>query len=294
MVSDTLRSIAERECSNELTDFMIYKKLSETETSTKLANTFSHLAQMERGHYEFWGRYCDSSRARPLMHKYYAFMLLRRILGPSFAIKYLEGGETQAIKNYESLRRMIPKSDAKVFESLIQDEVKHEHLFAKHIAGSYVKYVSFVVLGLADALVEIAGIHAGSLGLYSSTELTGLAGIIAGAAAAISMASAAYAQAKQGFRGSPRLAALYTGVSYYASAILLALPYFMTQTMSVAIVSSLVVGMVIIAFASWYNSIMTGSQFRRNFLELAGIMLAATMVLFAFGFVIKSALHISI
>lgn len=294
MVSRTLREIAGQECADELTDFIIYKRLSETETDVKLVKTFSHLAEMEHGHYEFWGKYCDREASRPHMRKYYAFMLLRRIFGASFAIKYLEGSETRAIKKYESMRKLIPEGDARAFESMIEDEVKHEHLFAKHIAGSYVKYVSFVVLGLADALVEIAGIHAGSLGLYTSTELTGLAGIIAGAAAAISMASAAYAQAKQGFEGSPKMAALYTGASYYASAILLALPYFLTHTMLTAIVSSLAVGMVIIAFASWYNSIMTGSEFRRNFLELAGIMLAATVVLFAFGFVIKSTLHISI
>ena len=69
------------------------------------------------------------------------------------------------------------------------------------------------MLGLADALVEVTAIYTGSLGVYHSTMLTGLAGIIAGAAASISMASAAYLQAKQGFKGSPFVAAGYTGSS---------------------------------------------------------------------------------
>jgi len=70
----------------------------------------------------------------------------------------------------------------------------------EQMQGQYLKYISFVILGLADAIVEISGIHAGSLGIYHSTEITGLAGIVAGAAASIAMASAAYAQAKQGFQ----------------------------------------------------------------------------------------------
>ena len=101
---------------------------------------------------------------------------------------------------------------------MIEDEKGHETAFADVVAGSYVIYISFIVLGLADALVEIAGIHAGSLGIYKSTELTGLAGIVAGAAASLAMASAAFAQAKQGFEGSPGLAAAYTGGSYFVAA----------------------------------------------------------------------------
>src|SRR3989442_13860801 len=92
--------------------------------------------------------------------------------------------------------------------------------------------MSFIVLGLADAVVEISGIHAGSLGIYGKTELAGLAGIIAWLAASIAMASAAYAQAKQGFEGSAKWSAIYTGVSYMITAVLLALPSFLTANLA--------------------------------------------------------------
>jgi VIT1/CCC1 family predicted Fe2+/Mn2+ transporter len=157
-----------------------------------------------------------------------------------------------------------------------------------------VKYISFVVLGLADALVEIAGIHAGSLGIYNSTELTGLAGIVAGAAASLAMASAAYAQAKQGFEGSPGLAAGYTGGSYFIAAVALALPYFLTKAMLFAITISVVVGLTIIAFVTWYNSVMVGSRFVREFSELAGVMLGATVALYVFGSIVRAIFGISI
>ncbi|MGI0086018.1 MAG: rubrerythrin family protein, partial [Nitrososphaerales archaeon] len=160
------------------------------------------------------------------------------------------------------------------------------------IQGSTVKYISFIVLGLADALVEIAGIHAGSLGIYKSTELTGLAGIIAGASASIAMASAAYAQAKQGFKGSASLSAFYTGISYFISAVILATPYFLTKDMETAIAASLFAGVLIIAFVSYYNSIISNASFTRNFAELTGVMFGASLALYILGFVVSSVFHI--
>ena len=139
---------------------------------------------------------------------------------------------------------MIPPEDKATFEEMVEDEKEHERKLASDVEGSYIKYISFIVLGLADALVEIAGIHAGSLGIYNSTLITGLAGIIAGAAASIAMASAAYAQAKQGFQGSAGLSAFYTGISYFVSAVILATPYFLTEDKYLAIFSSLVLGII--------------------------------------------------
>ncbi len=115
----------------------------------------------------------------------------------------LEKHETAVIKKYKSVKNSIPEADQRQFDEMVRDEEEHEDTFMEQMQGRYLKYISFVILGLADAIVEISGIHAGSLGIYHSTEITGLAGIVAGASASIAMASAAYAQAKQGFQGSP-------------------------------------------------------------------------------------------
>ena len=162
------------------------------------------------------------------------------------------------------------------------------------LQGRYLKYISFIILGLADAIVEISGIHAGSLGIYHSTEITGLAGIVAGASASIAMASAAYAQAKQGFQGSATISAIFTGVSYFVSAIILAAPYFFTKSQIIAISTSIVLAIFIIAFITYYNSIVSQGRFLRDFGELAGIMLGASAALFLFGLLIQSVFHITI
>lgn len=289
-----LYHIAAKEAHNELTDNLIYTKLSEIEKERSLVTLFSNLAKMEDGHYRFWKQYCSGAVIYPNNAKIYFILLIRRLLGPSFVIKYLEGGEKDAIKRYGRLRGVIPQSGKKAFESMIRDEAGHEQAFADKIRGSHVRYMSFIVLGLADALVEIAGIHAGSLGIYSSTELTGLAGIVAGAAASISMASAAFAQAKQGFEGSAKVAAAYTGLSYFFSAVMMALPYFLTKDSVLAISISLVLGMVLIGFVSWYNSVISDRNMRRDFLEVAGVMLGATVALFFIGLIIRFVFGITI
>lgn len=290
----SLSEIAVEEARNEITDYTIYKELAKIEKEQRLHGIFARLAKMEYGHYEFWMKYCKDAKISPNRTKVYFMIILRRLLGAAFVIKYLEGTEGSTIKEYESLKKFIPKKDIREFNSIIADEEGHEQAFADQIQGTYVRYISFVVLGLADALVEIAGIHAGSLGIYNSTFLTGLAGIIAGAAASLSMASAAFAQAKQGFAGSANVAAFYTGISYFVSAVILASPYFLTHNLIAALFSSLIMGGLIIAFVSWYNSIVSGGNFRKDFSELAGVMIGATIALFLLGLVIRHVFGITI
>jgi vacuolar iron transporter family protein len=298
MTASELSQTAVEEAKDEMTDYTTYKRLAATEKAQSNREMFGKLSEMEHRHYELWKRYLpegtNEKEIGPRKATVSLVLFLRHIFGASFAIKYLERREKSTAAKYEALKSSVPAEDMEAFQSMIEDEKGHETAFADVVAGSYVRYISFIVLGLADALVEIAGIHAGSLGIYNSTKLTGLAGIVAGAAASLAMASAAFAQAKQGFEGSPALAAGYTGGSYFVAAVALALPYFLTRTMLVAITSSVVVGLCIIAFVTWYNSVIVGSRFVREFSELAGVMLGATVALYIFGTVIRAAFGITI
>ena len=291
----SIYDIARKEARDEITDHTVYKKLSSIERDQKAKKVFSALATTELRHYNFWLRYCNGESINPDMLKVYLVIVFRYVIGAAFVIKYLEKNEASVVKEYKSISGIIPKKHRKEFDSMLLDEEHHEQAFADSIHSTNVRYISFIVLGLADALVEIAGIHAGSLGIYNSTILTGLAGIVAGAAASISMASAAYAQSRQGgFEGSSKRAAAYTGLSYFVSAVILASPYFITDQLVLALVSSLGLGVLIIAFVSWYNSVISGSAFKKDFLELTSVMFAATLALFAFGLVIRSLFGITI
>ena len=294
--SKSLQQLASERAKDEITDYTIYKKMStlSLERNPEFRKVLGDLAEMEHRHYDFWRKYVPGTTIRPNTLLVYVTVLFRILFGTTFASKYLERNEASVIVRYRNMAALIPESDRQDFEKMIQDEVGHETELEKKTQSGSVKYISFVVLGLADALVEIAGIHAGSLGIYNSTRLAGFAGVVAGAAASIAMASAAYAQAKQGFEGSATLSAAYTGVSYFAAALILASPYFVTEAMVLALGTSLTFAVLLIAFVSFYSSVISGKPFLRDFVEMTGIMFGATIALYVLGTVIHVLFHITI
>lgn len=282
--------------SDEYTDHLVYKRLAASGRTKdpKLKDILTKLSNAEYKHYQYWKKYTEDSKIHPSMFTVYLTLFLRYLLGVTFAVKYLERHEDVVVKQYKSVSHLIPESDKTGFDEMVADEIEHEETFLNQTEGKYLKYISFIVLGLADAIVEISGIHAGSLGIYNKTELAGLAGVVAGAAASIAMASAAYAQAKQGFQGSASISAVFTGISYFVNAIVLATPYFLTKVMTIALGTSITLAIIIVAFISYYNSIISDANFLRDFGELAGIMLGASAALFVFGLVIRSIFGITI
>jgi VIT1/CCC1 family predicted Fe2+/Mn2+ transporter len=284
-----LEDFAYESAVDEYTDYEVYKKLSgmKFEKQHKFSNTLRRLSGMEYRHYKFWSKYCPGRRATVSKLKVYSIIFIRLVLGVTFAVKYLERNEMNTIRKYKEVAKLIPRKDQAQFKSMIADEMEHEKEFSEQFDEPQVRYISFIVLGLADALVEIAGIHAGSLGIYDKTELAGLAGIIAGAAASIAMASAAYAQAKTGFKGSATLSAVYTGISYFVTAVILATPYFLMNVMVGALSASLLLAVVLITFISFYESVISGSQFKKDFTEITSIMVGATVALYLLGTVIR-------
>ena len=290
MPSVTLQELAREGCEDELTDYTVYSKMSRLriENKKEFRQILKELADTEHRHYEFWIRYIPEEKVKPNRLTVYVTLIIRILFGTTFASKFLERNESAVIKRYRAAEEFIPDADKKEFERMLQDEVSHEKEFEEKTAGSVIQYISFVVLGLADAVVEIAGIHAGSLGIYHSTRLAGLAGVIAGAAASLAMSSAAYAQAKQGFQGSASKSAAYTGVSYFATALILATPYFLTGKMTYALSVSLTLAVALIAFISFYSSVISEKPFTRDFIEMTGIMFGATIALYILGTIIHA------
>ena len=296
----TLDTVAREGVKDEYGDYAIYKHLADSHKNKerprrkKLAEVFERLSETEYKHYEFWRKYSPNTETKVSKLKLYGIIILEAILGATFAIKFLERHEKSSLKQYRTIEQYIPKDDKQQFDQMVKEEQEQEVNLAAQVQGSFIKYMSFIVLGLADAIVEVSGIHAGSLGVYSSTELTGLAGIIAGAAASMAMASAAYAQAKQGFQGSARVSAIATGASYFVNAVFLATPYFLTKNAIEAMSISLVIATLVLVVISYYNSIISGAHFVRDFLELAGIMYGATVVLYLFGELMRAYLGIRV
>ena len=285
-----------KDATDEATDLALYTRLASSHRGKNqiAKEALANLAKTEQKHLAFWKKFCPNAEIKANERVIALILFLRAILGTTFAIKFLEKHEKKTVGRYKAVAGYIPAEDKPMFNEMVRDEEEHEQTFANQTQGAYLKYISFVILGLADAIVEISGIHAGSLGIYQSTEITGLAGIVAGAAASIAMSSAAYAQAKQGFQGNASISAVFTGISYFVNAVILATPYFLTKSNITAIIISMIFATLIIAIVTYYNSIISGSSFVRDFAELAGIMLGATVVLFFFGTVVRDVTHITI
>ena len=283
-------------CNDEYNDYAVYKRLADFsgESNPKLSEVLNKLAKTEYRHYEFWKKFVPEFQPKVSGRRVTFILLLRIIFGVTFGVRYLEHHEASVIEFYKSISELIPPVDRSFFQEMLGDEELHEKQFSEQVEGSAVRYISFVVLGLADALVEITGIHAGSLGIYNSTEIAGLAGVIAGAAASLAMASAAFAQAKQGFSGSAKLSAIYTGVSYFVTAVVLASPYFLTRSMLTALSASLILAIVIVGFTTFYSSIISDKSFKRDFAEILSILFGTTAVLYILGYVIRFTFGITI
>src|SRR5207244_5775066 len=106
-----------------------------------------------------------------------AIVLIRIILGLTFTLKMMERHEGKLHQRYKRVAESIPAADKARFEAMMESEEHQEDLLIGEIRENRVKYMSFIVLGLADAVLQISGIHAGSLGIYGRTELAGLAEI---------------------------------------------------------------------------------------------------------------------
>ena len=294
-VDSRLSEVARDRMSHEYTDSVLYERLSTTVgESSPFAGVLKHLSTTENKHYEFWRRYVSDEEPRVDRLKVYWVLFLRRVLGLTFASRYLDRHEESVVRGYQAIEGMIPDGDRVAFEEMVADEQAHERELAHSVESTAVRYISFIVLGLADSLVEISGIHAGALGIYDKTEIAGLAGVVAGAAASMAMASAAYAQAKQGFEGSAKMSAIYTGVSYFVSAVFLATPYFLTPDMIYALSASMGLAVVQLALTTYYSTVITNKPFRRDFLEILAILLGATVVLYVSGYVVHIQTNLTI
>ncbi len=285
--NSALSQVARDRMSHEYTDSRMYERLSETvDEGSPFAGVLKQLSATEQKHYEFWRKYAPDEKPKLDRLKLHWVLFLRRVLGLTFASRYLDRHENSVVNEYQAIADLIPEADRSAFNEMVADEQQHEQEFARKVESTAVRYISFVVLGLADALVEISGIHAGSLGIYNRTEVAGLAGVVAGGAASLAMASAAYAQAKQGFQGSAKLSAVYTGVSYFISAVFLATPYFLTSSMVYALSTSLILAVVMLALTTYYSTVIANKPFMRDFLEILVILLGATAALYVFGYAV--------
>ncbi len=277
---------------NEITEHYVYSALAAREKKPENKTVFEKLAAQEKAHYEFWRSLLPGIDPQPYGFAQWTTPVLAAVFGTTFTSKLMESHEKNAVAVYEAMLPAMPADKKPRLQQIIEDERSHEQSFIARIRERRVAYVGFVALGLADAIVEITGVHAGFLGVTGSTLIAGISGVIVGFAAAISMGSAAYLQAKQDTEKSAILSAFITGISYMISVVCLALPYFLIRTMLTAFTVSTAVGALLLASFTFYGAVVFDRVFSREFAESLSLMLGTALATYILGTLVGAAFHV--
>ena len=280
-----LEEVGKEMCSEEWESYVIYSYLAATEKDPKKAEQLKRIAEQERRHFEFWKRLVDCEPPKVSLRK---VRLLKKLFGVHFLLKLMEKSEEKAILCYKRLLQEVKDEELRrEIEEILRDEMEHEKELIEGVEDIRVKYMGYIALGLADAVVEITGVHTGFLGATANTILAGLAGIIVGFSASLSMSGAAYLQAKHDPSVSPPVSAGITGLTYLLSVVLLALPYFIIHDIWGAFIASLVIAFAILGGFIYYSSVIQDKDFKKEYLESLTLLMLTTFGSYAFGEIMK-------
>jgi len=262
---------------NEITEHSVYKSLAR---KTKGGNTevLRKISEDELRHYNEWIKYTQTEVAANRM-TILKFLIISRIFGLTFAMKMMEEGEENAEKAYGDVVSAVPEA-----KQILQEEVEHEKLLIGMIDEEKIGYISSMVVGLNDALVELTGALAGLTFTFQNTRLIGVAGLITGIAAALSMSASEYlSQKSEKSSKSPVKASFYTGVAYILTVLLLVVPYFLLTDYYMSLGVTLSTAVFVVLFFSFFVSVVKELSFRRMFLEMLFIGLGVAAVSFIMG-----------
>ena len=92
----------------------------------------------------------------------------------------------------------------------------------------------------------------------------------------------------------PGKAALYTGVAYIITVALLILPYLLLKNVFLCLAIVLVTAIIIIAVFNYYIAVAKGENFRKRFLEMAGLSLGVAALSFIISYFIRLWLGINV
>lgn len=249
-----------------------------------LREALERFAREEYRHYTFWKRWVRKP-VRYSRLRLHLYRLLAWLLGPSFVLRLLERREHATLAAYRAVAPSLPEPAQKELLQLIEDEETHEARFLAAVQEQEgrLRYIGFIVLGLSDAIIEVTGVHAGFLGVSHRPLVAGIAGLIVGFAASISMASAAYLQAKQNPDLSPVRSAIYTGIAYLWAVVLLALPYFLLASMGPAFWCSVGLAVALVLGFVYYSAVLFERNFRAEALESLSVLGATSLLSYGFG-----------
>ena len=275
---------------SELTESVIYEKISRFAKGEENRRTLKRLSAEEKAHYMIWQKYTGLDM-KPEMGKVWLYAILARVLGFTFAVKLMERGEENSMAEYDRLADEVADSVL-----ICQQEEEHEKALLSMLDEERLQYVGSMVLGLNDALVELTGSLAGFAFALQNTRMIALSGLIVGISATFSMASSEFLAARSEGRSDALKSCSYTGIAYLLTVLALIAPYllFPAGQFIPALVCMLAVVILIIAGFTYYTSVAQDQPFKSRFLEMALISVSVAVVSFVVGILAKELLGVDV
>jgi VIT1/CCC1 family predicted Fe2+/Mn2+ transporter len=273
----------------EINGHYTYARLAKVVKDPNNSKVIQRISEEELKHYEIWKKYTQEA-VKPNNFKIRFFFWVSKIFGLTFGIRLMEQGEEKVQGIYSELIDSIPEA-----KQVLADEEKHEDELMEMLDEESLRYAGSVVLGLNDALVELTGALAGLTFAFQNTRLTALAGLVTGISAAFSMAASDYLSTKADEDSkNPIRSAIYTGVAYLFTVIILIFPYLISTSYVLALAWTLLNAILVILVFNYYISVARGYDFKQRFFEMAGISLGVAFFSFLISKVISAWLGVDV
>lgn len=273
-----LRDLQRYECSLGT----IYGYMASAERDPVRRSTLLGLMHDEQRHCSFLSRYTGIAGVAD-RRRVAAYRIMITLMGSAFVLRQMSACA------HRSAELFIRCCDCGTFMQMARDEKRHETTLRDLADSEPLSYISSVVLGLNDALVEFTGALAGFTLALERTELVALTGGITGIAAALSMGASEYLSTRTGriTHKHPLKAALCTFGAYTATVAILLMPYLFMNNIRTALAVMLTAAVAIIALFNIYYSVVRCESFWRRFAEMAVVSLGIAAVSFMVGYMFK-------
>jgi len=296
---------------DEALDGEVYSRLSKIENNSEIRKLLQKLVIVEKRHVKVWRallgkRKQDIGRSVFANLKILEMLLVRRLLGVAFVVKFLERHEGEDLKNYMAVLQNQPLSneERRRITKLVNEEVRYERTLTNEAAKykGELSYTQAIILGLNDGLVEILAIIAGIAMVATTSFSVVVLGLIAGISGSLSMSGGVYLSFKsEGLvnerkrrQVSLRKGAFYAGIWYFIGALLAILPFILGLNGFEGVLLSIVLVCAALTIASAIIAVMSGTGIKKRVFEMLIISLGAALVTILFGIFANLYLKISI
>jgi VIT1/CCC1 family predicted Fe2+/Mn2+ transporter len=268
---------------NEITEHFVYARLAKSIKGEHNKKVLRDISNDELRHYGIWKKHTEKD-IKSNKFKIWKYYWISRIFGLTFGIKLMEKGEETAQVNYNKFVEVLP-----IAKKVGADEGRHEKALIGLIDEEKLKYVSSVVLGLNDALVELTGALAGFTLALQVNRLIAITGLITGIAASFSMAASEYLSSihEKSEGKNPFKASIYTGIAYILTVLFLVFPFFVLSNPFLSLGWTVFNVIVVILIFTYYVSVARDLSFKKRFLEMALISLGVALLSFGVGYLVR-------